>query len=396
MMLSPKFDPLSPEVIEDPYRTYANLRAFGRTARSGPGQVVITHYRDVSALLRSTKLSNEFPDEYRNYSMGQGPAADFLKRVLLHQDPPKHQSMRQLLGIPVSRDALPLLTQRVESLVEEILEKILPCGKFDASKDLGMVLPILMICELLSIPIEDRDMIRPYGVALSRAFKLQPTEEDRRVADESVLFLRDYIKQILKNSKNNCSDFNLMGASCKHSQQGGSIDDIVDNLIFLLFAGFETTANLISTGSVLLMNYPAVYAQLSKQPELIPAFIDEVLRFDAPIQSRARIVVDPVEVGDKIIQSGRIVLLLIGSANRDPAIFENPDEFIISRKRNPHLSFGAGMHYCLGAQLAKLEAVILFTKLIAKTKLIGINEAPLRDLDSVFRSYKSVPLYCEL
>jgi cytochrome P450 len=392
MTLPPRFDPAAPENVEDPYPAYAALRAAGSAARGALGQVVVARYPDVASLLRSPRLSNEFPDEYRQLAVGPGPASEFLGRVLLHRDPPAHAPLRALLSQPLLKTRMSHWAERAEAITLELLEEAMRDGKLDAATDLALPLPILMVCEILGVPIGERALVRPHAAALSRAFTLHASNEQRDAADRAVRFLREYLRQLLVDSSSGVQAHGLLSVAREACESGAQLDEVIDNLAFLFFAGFETTANLIATGAALLAQHPFTLAELRRDASLMPAFIDEVLRFDAPIQSRARRVVEPISVGDQPVRVGRIVLLLIGSANRDEQVFEHPDVFDIHRPRHPHLSFGAGGHYCLGAQLARLEAAALFGNLLQRCEALWADVPPTRDLTSVFRSYSRVPL----
>lgn len=390
MALSLRFDPADPALQEDPYPIYRALRAAGRTVRAGPGQIAATRYADVSALLRSSRLSNQFPEEYRHFAVGPGAASDFLNRILLHRDPPIHDGMRRMLSVPLVRARLPALAARIRSLAQSLMDEALQRTSFDAVKAFALPLPIMVICEILGVPTADAAVVRHHAAALSLAFKLKTTDEERSRIDSSLLFLRDYVKRLIVAPAAAESPTTLVDAARTAHRGGADLPDIVDNLVFLFFAGFETTASLITTASNLLALHPAVFDELRSNPTLIDSFIDEVLRFDAPIQSRARMVVEPLVIGERTLRSGRVILLLIGSANRDPNVFVNPDQFALARRSHQHLSFGAGPHFCLGAALARIEAQALFTCLIRGCRSLQPSAPAVRDMSSVFRTYESV------
>jgi cytochrome P450 len=380
--LPPRIDAASLANLEDPYPLYADLRRQGRVIRGGPGQYVIPQYGDVSDLLRSGRLSNEFPEAYRRQLHGDGPASEFLARIMLHRDPPFHREIRRILGVPFEKSRLPQLAHRAVELTESLLRTATD-GPFDLVQDLAIPLPVRMICEIIGLPEEMSDVVRPRIVALSRAFRLQLSDDDRGLADEAVLFLRDAVAAILESPRR--------PAWLAHD--GGSAvsrEDVIDNLVFLLFAGFETTSSLIATGSAILSEREDLVDRLARNERLLVPFIEEALRFDAPIQSRARYTREPVRIGEHEIRPGRIVVLLIGSANRDPDVFEDPDNVLLTRRSNPHLSFGVGVHFCLGAFLARAEAHAAFRALVGRKWRPARNAPPVRDLSSVFRGYRSI------
>ncbi|MFZ5638783.1 MAG: cytochrome P450 [Pseudomonadota bacterium] len=381
-LLPPRIDAASLANLEDPYPAYAELRKHGRVIRGGPGQFVIPRYDDVSDLLRSGRLSNEFPESYRHQLHGDGPAADFLARIMLHRDPPFHREIRRMLGIPFEKSRLPQLARRAVELTGSLL-RTSPDGRFDLVQDLAIPLPVRMICEIIGLPEEMSEAVRPRIVALSRAFRLQLSDDDRRLADEAVLFLRDAVAAVLESPRRPVWLSHAAGNTI-------SRDDVIDNLVFLLFAGFETTSSLIATGGAILCEREDLVDRLSRDERLLAPFIEEVLRFDAPIQSRARYTRESVRIGEHEIRPGRIVVLLIGSANRDPDVFEDPDSVLLTRRTNPHLSFGVGVHFCLGAFLARAEAHAAFRALLGRKWRPAPDTLPVRDLSSVFRGYRSI------
>ncbi len=379
-----RIDATSLANLEDPYPVYAELRKHGRVIRGGPGQYVIPCYSDVSNLLRSGSLSNEFPEPYRRQLHGDGPAAEFLARIMLHRDPPFHREIRRILGVPFEKSRLQQFALRAAELTESLL-RTSPDGSFDLVRDLAIPLPVRMICEICGLPGDMSEAVRPRIVALSRAFRLQLSDDDRKSADEAVLFLRDAVAAILESPRR---------PSWLAHVQGNAIsrDDVIDNLVFLLFAGFETTSSLIATGGAILCERDDLVDTLSRNERLLAPFIEEVLRYDAPIQSRARYIDKLVHIGGHEIRPGRVVVLLIGSANRDPEVFEDPDSIVLTRGTNPHLSFGVGMHFCLGAFLARAEACAAFRALLGRKWCPVPDAPPVRDLSSVFRGYRSIAM----
>jgi cytochrome P450 len=393
MTLLLRFDPSDPAVVDDPYPTYAKLRAAGRLARGTLGQFVVTRYRDVAMLLRSPQLSNEFPEAYRRFALGTGPTSEFLARVLLHRDPPRHRALRSMLG-DVVQAQLPHLAHRANELASQLIDRALRRGSvFDAVIELANPLPFMVICDLLGVSTRDEAELRPHALALSRAFTVRADSDTRNAVDDAVIFLRRYFSEKLFGSHAD-TDSPLLSAARDFHLAGAALEEVLDNLVFLLFAGFETTTALISTASALLTRFPHVWEQLRSDPTLVSAFVEEVVRFDAPIQSRARRLVEPLCVDSQMLRPGRIALLLLGSANRDPEIFARADEFDMARRRNPHLGFGLGAHYCLGAQLARIEGAAVFGQLAQRCSAISLDAPTVRDHGSVFRAYASVRLRC--
>jgi cytochrome P450 len=391
--LPARFDPTDPAVHEDPYPTYARLREAGALSRGGPGQWVVTRYDDVAAILSDARLGNEFPQEYHSFSVGDGPARDFFQRIVLHQDKPHHTRLRKLMGRGFGPPVVRELRAYIGGLVDAVLARAAEQGRLQAVDDLAFPLPVIVVCQLTGIPPQERDEVRPRVFALGRAFAAKVGPADRVAADDAVVWLRDYIGGLLDLRRTRPED-DLLSRMLAAEEDGDRLghDEIVDNIIFLFFAGFETAASMIATGCAALLEHPGQLAKLRADPALAAAAVEEFLRYDAPIQSRLRLVLEPIDVGGRLIRPGRVVLALIGSANRDPRHFDDPDRLDITRRPNSHLSFGGGIHYCLGAALARMEGDAVFSRLPAAFRAIELEGPPVRAVDSAFRTYSSVPI----
>ncbi len=391
--LPPRFDGSDPAVRLDPYPIYARLRAAGPLCRGGPGQWAVTRYAEVSALLADQRLGNAFPPEYHRFSVGDGPAADFLRRIVLHQDRPHHARLRRLLARAFTPPAIRRLRPRVETLVDALLAPAVETGRLEAVADLAFPLPVMVVCELTGIPADDRDEVRPRAFDLGRAFATSVDPAGRTAADQAVSWMREYLGALLEHRRRRPGDDLL--SQMLAAEEGGerlNHEEIVDNAVFLFFAGFETTTSMIATGCAALLEHPGELARLCADPALAASAVHEFLRYDAPIQSRLRLVREPIEIGGRTIRPGRLLLLLIGSANRDERHFADPDRLDLARSPNPHLSFGGGIHYCLGAYLADLEGEIVFDRLVRRFSRLAPAGAAIRQPESAFRTYAQVPI----
>jgi cytochrome P450 len=391
--LPPRFDPTDPDVRDDPYPAYARLRAAGPLCRGGPGQWVVTRHADVAPLLSDARMSNRFPPEYVRFSVGDGAAGAFLQRIMLHADRPRHTRLRRLVGAAFSAAGVSALHDRVVRMVDCLLDGVRERGGLDVVDDLAFPLPIMVICELLGIPPSDRDEIRPRARALGRAFATRVAAADRAAADASVTWLRGYLDGLLADRGRQGSD-DLLSRMLTARDGGESLtrEEVVDNAVFLFFAGFETTTSLIATGCATLLHEPAQLASLQADPSLVPSAVEELLRYDAPIQSRLRVARAPIVVGGRTVRPGRLLLLLIGSANRDERRFADPGRLNVARYPNPHLSFGGGIHHCLGAALARLEAAVVLDRLLHRFCALELAGEPERDPGAAFRTYAHVPV----
>jgi cytochrome P450 len=394
--LPPRFDPGDPAAIENPYPAYAELRRAGPLCRFGPGQWAVTRYRDVAALLRDRRLGSAFPPEFHEFSVGPGPAAEFFQRVMIVRDPPEHTRLRKLMHQAFRGPVVRGLREHILTLVDDMLAPALERGVFDAVDDLAYSLPVTVVCELIGIPAADRDEVRPRVEDLVKGFTTHVSEPDRPAVNEAVLALQNYVGGQLDERRARPRD-DLLSAMLA-AEDGGetlSAEEIVDNAVFLFFAGFETTRNMIATGCAALLEHPDQLARLRADPSLVPRAVEEFLRYDAPVQGAGRLTLEPIRIGDRTIPKNRVVILLLGSANHDEAQFRAPERLDVGRHPNRHVTFGGGSHHCLGAALARVEGAVVFDRLLARSRTLAPAGEPVRRPLRNFRSHASVPVAVE-
>jgi cytochrome P450 len=390
--LSPKFDALDPGLAHNPYEVYARLRKAARVCRGGPGEFVITRHADVAALLDDGRLQSEFPDEYYRLSAGGGPAAGFLERIMLHRHGPRHRAIRRVLGPYFDAPALGRLRERITRLVDALLNEAADRESVDVVQQVAIPLTSTVMFEIMGVPVSETEQMRSHVLQLGRAFASSISPEGREIANRAITWLRDYAAILLQErSRAPRADLISHMIAGFRQEDGLGTEDIIDNIVFLLFAGFETTSSLISTGLAALLQFPPEWRALRSQPWLAGRAVEEFLRFDAPIQSRLRFVREPIEIDGRTIRPGRMVLLLLGSANHDEAVFAHPEQLDVSRNPNPHLSFGGGDHYCLGAGLGRLECKILLERMVTRFGEIEPAGESIRNVESPFRSYSTIP-----
>lgn len=391
--LAPKYDPLDPAVLENPYAAYAELRRATRVCRCGPGQWAVTRYADVAALLRDPRLGHHFPDVYYRFLLGDGDASLFFQRIIMDRDPPDHTRLRHLLNKSFAPSLIRRLTDRIEDMVGRLVNEAADRRGFDAVNDLAVPLPFLVICELLGVPSSSRDDVWPHVALLSKAFDTHTPETERPAIDQAVVWLRDFFRVLLDERRSQPTDDLISHMSTAITgPMALDRDEIIDNAVFLFFAGFETTTNLIGNGCAALLEYPQAFARLREEPALATLAVEEFLRYDAPVQSVSRLVLQPIEIGDRIIKKDRVLVLLLGSANHDERQFPDPTRLDIGRTPNPHLSFAGGIHYCLGATLARLEATAVFTRLAQRFTALEAGGEIVRRPSAGFRAYSQVPI----
>lgn len=389
----PKYEPLDPAVMEDPYPAYARLRAAGRICRGGPGLWVITQHADVAALLKDHRLCNQLSSEQARFSFGDNALSDFFERIILNVVPPHHTQIRKLMGTAFSPTRVRGLTTTITALLDELLTPVLDRGEFEVVRDLASPLPARVVCTLVGVPPSEVDAVCPRATLLSKAALPRVPDRERQEIEAALKWLRDYIGAKAREHQRRPGE-DLLSTMLAAVRGAGGVtwEDVIDNIVFLFLAGVDTTRNVIATGCAALCAHPDQFARLRAEPELAPRAVEEIIRYDAPIQVADRRVLEPIEIDGYLIRRDRIVTLLLGSANHDEAVFSDPEAFDINRAPNPHVSFGGGIHYCIGAVLARMEATAVFSRLATCFAAFEPGGRPARTLSAAFRSYASVPV----
>jgi cytochrome P450 len=393
-----RFDFANEAMLSDPYPTYRELRDAGPVCRGGPAQWVVTRYAEIAALLRDRRLGREFPPEYQALSVGNGPANDFLRRIIIDRDPEEHTRLRRLFTKAMSPGLIRSLSVPIGLLVEQVLERADDEGGFDAVTQLAIPVPVIMMSELFGIPAADRVMLADWSVALSKAFAVFIPREERTGAHQAVQHLRDYMHGLLRERRRRPGDDLLSRMlAVGRNEERLSDEEIVDNAVFIYYAGFETTTNLVSAGCMALVAHQDEQNRLRADRSLLPTAVEEFLRYDAPIHTTTRLALEAIEIGDRTIRPGRVVVLVLASANHDERQFVRPDRLDVGRTPNQHLSFGGGVHHCLGAVLARVESSAVFDRLLdLYARIEPAGEPVWRPSGGGFRfpycAYESIPV----
>jgi cytochrome P450 len=388
----PTFDPLDPAYLDDPYPVYQRLRATGPLLRMGATQWVASHYEPVAALLRDPRLRNEWPEAFQRGRIGDGAVKDFLMRLVLYREDAEHASLRRLLNAMLRRMPPARIREYTSSLVDERLTVALREGHLEAVRDLARTVPLAVACELVGVPEADRAAVGGWGGEIIKAFTISMPEADRPAVNGAVQSLRDYLSGMLAAPP---AGTRLAAVAADVAAATGGVPapaELVDNIAFLLVSGFTTTVHLVANVCATLASQPDVLARLRADRSLVPTALDEILRFDAPLQLVSRVASEAVQFGGQTIRRGRVVHLLLGSANRDPRQFADPDRLDITRTANPHLSFGAGAHACLGALLGRAEGEALLSRVVERCAVFAADGPARRRPMQVFRTYDSVPV----
>jgi cytochrome P450 len=385
---------LRPQAKADPYPLYADLRR-GGLVRSPLGLWATARHATATSILRDHRFSSSptHQDGYRPRTYPAGdPRAELPAADLLTMDPPDHTRLRRLVSGTFTPRAIAGLEPWIRDLTRLLLASADGAAGFDLIDALAFPLPIAVICHLLGVPAADQASFRAWGHDV--AASLDPTQSAENQTRASELALTRYLGDLVGKRRADPDD-SLLSALIAAEEKGDrlSSEELVSTALLLLIAGFETTVNLIGNGAVALLREPDQWARLREEPALIPAAVEELLRYDSPVQMTSRIATQNVELDGLLIPEGAPVLLTIAGANRDPEVFDQPDRLRVDRPDAArHLAFSAGIHYCMGAALARLEARIAFEELIGRYPDLTLTGAPARRPLLILRGYETVPV----
>jgi cytochrome P450 len=354
----------------NPYPLFAELRrvpvSWQEDGPSTEGTFVVSTYREIVALLHDPRISSELRKGEKTAALAPSQRSSFV--VL---DAPEHDRLRQLamrhFGPPDRPNYLDQLVPEIRRVTQALVDDLQGERRFDLVGRVAYALPVTIICAILGVPRHDQPKFRVWSDTIVRtAGRLMP--EARVEANAAIAALREYMAGLVELRRRTPSDDLLSRMANDDGPDGRMRDpDLLATLSTLLIAGHETTTNLIANGMLTLLRHPEALERLRREPDLVVGTVEEVLRYDPPVQLLAsRTTLADVPVGDVTIPKGVLVTLAVAAANRDPACFRDPDRFDPDRKDNAHLGFGSGLHYCFGAPLARLEAQIALTELVRR------------------------------
>ena len=390
-----QFNPMDPEFVANPYPTYHRLRAEDPVHKSPLGFWVLTRYEDVAAVLRDGNFAKEAIASFVATRFGMTSPAIGLS--MLDRDPPDHTRLRGLVSKAFTPRVVETLRPHIQQIVDGLLDRVEAAGSMDLIEDFAYPIPVIVICQMLGVPVEDRERFKGWGLDIARgldAIMLPPDSEvtQRSLASRSALsqYFRDLIAERRASPR-----ADMLSALIAAEEAGDKLseDELLASCILLLVAGHETTVNLIGNGTLALLRHPEELRRLRENPGLIGSAVEELLRYDGPVQRTARIPSEDAVIGGQKIAKDELVMPFIGAADRDPAQFPDPDRLDITRTDNRHIAFGWGIHFCLGAPLARVEGQIAINTLVRRMpKLALATDRPQYRQSLTLRGLTTLPV----
>ncbi len=389
-------DLTDPAVVADPYPAFARARAQAPVQwHEDMGQWLAFGHAEANAVLRDRRLGRIWRDKE--------PAERFESFNLIHRnailemEPPEHTRLRRLISSAFARGHVERLRPWVEdlarSLVDELVERSAGSEPVDLLAGMAEQLPVAVIAELLGVPEADRPLLRPWSNAIVKMYEYGRTADTEssaeRAAEEFVAYLRELAAARRTNPG---EDLVSHLVSLRDADDRLTEDELVTTCILLLNAGHEATVNVSGNGTLALLRHPDQLRRLREERALLPTAIEEFMRYDSPLQLFERTATEDVQIGGITVERGQKIAALLGSANRDPAVFADPDTFDVGRADNAHITFGAGIHFCIGAPLARVELQATFGALLDRTTTFELGGEPVRRPEFVIRGLRTLPV----
>jgi cytochrome P450 len=372
------FDPLLPEFHADPYPFYRRLREEDPVHQSPLGFWVLTRYDDCVTSLRDPRFGREGFAGLLSAVYGDGAEKGALPRSMLFRDPPDHTRLRALVSKAFTPRVIEQMRDHIQGIVDRLLARVEPAGGMDVIADLAYPLPVTVICEMLGVPLADHESIRGWSADIARSLDAIGLPSDAGIVERGRVArhaLGDYFRRLVPRRRADPRNDLLTGLIAAE-EQGDRLSEgeVIAMCVLLFIAGHETTVNLIGNGLLALLRHPEQLATVRRDPALVPAAVEELLRYDSPVQRTARITNAEVELGGHALPAGAMVVAAIGAANRDPAHFVDPDRLDVTRRDIRHIAFGYGIHFCLGAPLARVEGQIALGTLLRRAPRLALAE----------------------
>ncbi len=388
----------TPEGRADPYPRYAALRAVAPVHRSAFGFWALSRYDDCQQLLRHPGVGKDFSGAMN--SMGLSDAQRTVqdrfrndRSNMLVTDPPDHTRLRGLVSRAFTPRTVESLRPRIVAIVDDLLDGF-GAGEVDVVDALAFPLPITVIGDMLGVPAEDRRALRPLVRAVTAVLELAITPDALAAADVADAQLGAYFSELAAERRARPQD-DMLTRLIEAEDKGDQLTEgeLISTVILLFAAGFETTTHLIGNGVLALLRNPDQLARLRADRSLVRPAVEELLRYDSPVQLAVRTAYEDISIGETSIPAGSVVLALLGAANHDPARFHDPGRLDVGRDEGPPMSFGGGIHFCLGAALARLEGQIVLDRLLDRFATMELAGGPATYRDSLtLRGLTSLPV----
>ncbi len=398
------FNPLLPEFVVNPHPQYHSLRVedpvhFSKTL----GVYVLTRYADVHAALRDSRFGSKSGnwEHYEKFFLRGGsrtsPMAEMYNKWMIQLDPPDHTRLRGLVNKAFTPRVVDSMRPRITRIVDDLLDRVVRTGRIEVMSQFAFPLPILVICDMLGVPRADFEKIHAWTAALLPSLSPAISAAGLQQVNEVIVEYREYFRELAGQRRREPKE-DLLSALLAASEQGEKLseEEVLATCVFLAFAGHATTAQLIGKGMLTLLENPEQLERLRRDPALLANTVEELLRYETPLQILYRTTNAEVTIGDRVIPPKQMVFLSIAAANRDPAMFADPDRFDVGRDASKQLSFAYGIHYCIGAPLARLEGQIAFAAMLRRLQDVRIDTAGIRREPSLLlRGLNSLPLTFE-
>jgi len=382
-------DPTAGDMKADPHAQYRELRERQPVNLTPLGDWRLSRYDDVQKLLKHSNsgmrnLEGLIPDETREES----EASKFMLRM----DPPDHDRLRNLVSKAFTPRALAAIRPAIEPLVISELDRVASEGQMDLVADLALSVPAASMCAMLGVPFEDRHHLTRLVSLVTYRLAKRAYPELQDAAEAAIYELGEYMMRLIDERRSKPTD-DILGLLVRAEEAGDRLDndELLQQSIGLLVAGFETTTGLIGNGMMCFARYPEQFEKLAANPSLVSSAVEECLRFEPSIPMTRRTLWEDTRFGDTTIPANSDVFAILIAANRDPAYFSDPDSFDISRDEAKHCSFGGGIHYCLGSHLAKMNTEIAFTEMASRFTDIEVDESQMEWAPSLFRIPGKIP-----
>jgi len=381
--------------VDDPYPWYAQLRRRSPVHRLGERSFFLSRYDDVLAAYRDPRTSSDKHAEFTP-KFGDSPLLEHHTTSLVFNDPPLHTRVRRLIMGALNQRAIKKMEQGLIQLIDELLDDIENQSSVDMISGFAARIPIEVIGNLLNVPRDERAPLRDWSLAILSALEPVPKPQVLQTGNQAVIEFTDYLKILVSDRRQSPGDpaVDVLTRLIQGEKDGEKLteSELLHNCIFLLNAGHETTTNLIGNGLHALISHRDQLERLAAEPALADSAVEELLRFESPLQLNNRLTTESMTIGEKTIPAGTFLTLGVGAANRDPDHFDRAEHLDIGRSPNNHLAFGQGRHACSGMNVARLEGRIAFASVARRFPSIDLSGTPERDPRIRFRGFRHLPV----